>query len=188
MKNIIAYLSVLLLFPLAQCTSEEAGPQEDVSGINAQEAFFQTLGSLCGRQFHGKGVYPTDPEHELIDVNLLLMIETCEENEIRIPFHAGDDRSRTFFITFQDEGLHLRHDHRYEDGTPHEITNYGGYANVEGGPGRQFFEADETTANLLPEAATNVWMLETDPDNGTFVYYLERNNEPRFRAEFTIAE
>lgn len=185
MKNYLVRCSVLLLisFTLLQCAGEEQ-PQEE---ITAHEAFFQNLTGLCGEQFHGEGLFPDDPGHELIDVNLLLMVASCEDDEIRIPFHAGEDRSRTFVITHGDEGLHLRHSHRYEDGTPHDLTNYGGYANMEGDAERQFFEADQRTVEMLPEAATNVWMMEMDLENGTFVYYLERHNEPRFRAEFTLA-
>jgi hypothetical protein len=44
-------------------------------------------------------------------------------------------------------------------------------------PGRQ-------TAKLIPEAATNVWTLEIDPEKRQLIYFLERHGEPRYRAVF----
>jgi hypothetical protein len=36
--------------------------------------------------------------------------------------------------------------------------------------------------NLIPEAATNVWTLQIIPEKQRFMYYLERNNQRRYRA------
>ena len=188
MKKYLTISIVLIAFTLIQCNSSEEDPQSEATGTETQDSFFQNLSSLCGQQFEGEGVYPDDPDHDLVDVDLLLTIEVCEEDEIRIPFYAGEDQSRTFVITKRDQGLHLRHDHRYPDGTPHDLTNYGGYASQEGSATRQFFEADELTVEMLPEAETNVWMMEMDLEAGEFTYYLERHSEPRFRAEFSLID
>jgi hypothetical protein len=66
------------------------------------------------------------------------------------------------------------------------LTGYGGYADERGTSTQQFFPADDHTAEILPEAATNVWMMELTEDTGQFIYYLERHAEPRFRAELTL--
>ena len=38
----------------------------------------------------------------------------------------------------------------------------------------------------LSAASTNVWMMEVNLDSMTFIYYLERHGNPRYRAEFSI--
>jgi len=151
-----------------------------------QGQFFANLFELCGETFSGQATFPDNPGHELVGVEVTATIETCTEEEMRIPFHAGEDTSRTWVITRTDEGLHLRHDHRNTDGTPHDVTDYGGYANADGSATTQYFPADEKTAEMIPEASTNVWILEIEPESGTLIYDLERNDEPRFRAELTM--
>jgi hypothetical protein len=84
----------------------------------------------------------------------------------------------------RDGRLLLKHDHRHADGTPDAQTNYGGWATSDGSPGRQHFAADEETAKLIPEAATNVWTIEFDPAGEQFVYSLERHAAPRYKAVF----
>ncbi|MBA2436542.1 MAG: hypothetical protein H0V54_15925, partial [Chthoniobacterales bacterium] len=83
-------------------------------------------------------------------------------------------------------GLRLKHDHRHPDGTPDKQTNYGGWATNDGTATRQQFPADEETAALIPEAATNIWTLEIDREKRTFLYALERNKAPRYRAVFAL--
>jgi hypothetical protein len=58
---------------------------------------------------------------------------------------------------------------------------YGGWA-TEGNEWRQRFAADGETAKLIPQAATNVWTLEFDAAAGRFIYALERNGQPRYKA------
>ena len=54
------------------------------------------------------------------------MFRSCDLAEIRIPFHVGEDRSRTWVMTPTSVGLRLKHDHRHEDGSEDEVTQYGG--------------------------------------------------------------
>lgn len=179
MKN---WLPVILLLTTFAC-SENQNQQE-----NSKSAFFEKLTSMCGNSYHGESVYPDDPEHELHGADLVMTVAECDENEVRIPFKVNEDQSRTWVITYSesDDELLLKHDHRYPDGTLHDLTNYGGYAHNDGLESVQYFEADEETAELLPEASTNVWMMEINEEEGIFVYYLERYDEPRYRAEFQI--
>ncbi len=74
-------------------------------------------------------------------------------------------------------------DHRHADGTPDEITNYGGWANQEGTVWRQHFVADKETADLIPAAATNVWMLQYEPVSKVLTYDLKRHDLPRYQAQ-----
>jgi hypothetical protein len=127
---------------------------------------------------------PGDPA---FDEGVLVMhVRECAEDEIRVPFHVGENRSRTWVFTRTDGGLRLKHDHRHEDGTEDELTWYGGDTRDAGTAERQAFAADAHTAALLPEAATNVWTVEIVPGE-RYVYQLVREGtERRFRAEFDL--
>lgn len=152
----------------------------------AHQAFFDKLQQFCGQSFTGTTQFPEDPEHPLAGKILTMRVASCSPTEIRIPFDVDSDRSRTWILTLGDDSLLLKHDHRHEDGTPDEITNYGGWASAEGTANRQSFPADEETAELLPEAATNVWTLIMDEANNQFTYDLQRHGQPRYRAVFEL--
>ncbi|CAN5175173.1 hypothetical protein BH23BAC3_BH23BAC3_00530 [soil metagenome] len=183
MKKVAAYIA-LCFFVIACAGNDGTELTIEIDADTPQEEFFANLLELCDNAFVGESTYPTDPPHEeLRNVELRATIATCTEEEVRIPFHSGEYESRTFIIARSEVGLHLRHDHRDPDGTPHDLTDYGGWASDQGTSTRQYFEADQDTIEMLPEAETNVWMIELDMDSESFIYYLERNKEPRFRAE-----
>ena len=168
---------------LISCSGEKTDITPQLDPETTQEEFFSNLFEECGETFSGEATFPDDESHELVGENLMATIQTCTEEEIRIALAADGDQSRTWVISRTDNGLHLRHDHTDTDGSPSDTTGYGGYATDEGSEIRQYFAADDSTANMIPEAETNVWMMEIEGDQ--FTYYLERNNEPRFRAELT---
>lgn len=147
-----------------------------------QKAFFETLLELCGTRYVGETTYPEVPGEDWRDKVLTVTIEYCEPEEIRMPLVVGEDHSRTWVLRPVAGGLELKHDHRYEDGTPHEVTQYGGTTVNPGSAGSQAFPADTFTAALIPEASTNVWSLTLSPDASTMTYYLERHDAPRFKA------
>jgi hypothetical protein len=162
--------------------------REDAVEPVAHEAFFQNLRDLCGQKFEGYTDFVLLPESPLADGHLIMHVETCTDTEIRIPFIVNEDRSRTWVLTLHDDGLLFKHDHRHPDGTPEDTTMYGGWADEEGTSYVQYFPADEYTAELIPDAETNVWMVEINPETGQFIYYLERHDEPRFRAVFDLSQ
>lgn len=192
---------LLLLLPffmlIAGCGAEEDSSSDDELSEAAttidlhedQKAFLNTLRTLCGAEYTGEVTFTNDPESEFAGEELKMIIETCDTNELRIPFHVGQNTSRTWVLTYNEEdGLLLKHDHRHPDGTPEEPTMYGGYATDGGSPYRQHFPADDETAAMLPEASTNVWTMEIDREEMKFIYNLTRNDAPRFRAEFDMSE
>lgn len=148
----------------------------------SQEVFFEQLSELCGTRFVGHSVFPEDPGDDWRDKTLVAYIETCTADEIRVPFIVGEDHSRTWIISRVNEGLQLKHDHRHADGTPDEVTLYGGTTQSTGSELSQSFPADTYTAELIPEASTNVWHLTFSADGDTLTYFLERNDLPRFKA------
>jgi len=145
--------------------------------------FFNNLQALCGQVFKGASTFPDDPGHDFAGKVLVADFISCNEKQINIKFAVGSDRSRTWVITKSKQGLLLKHDHRHEDGTPDEVTNYGGWANNQGSVWRQHFVADKETAELIPDARTNVWMLEFDPNNQVLTYDLKRHGLPRYQAQ-----
>jgi len=148
----------------------------------AHDAFFERLADLCGARFEGETVFPDDPGEAFRGQPLVAEFTVCEAHELRIGFAVGPDRSRTWVITRRPDGLELKHDHRHADGSPDEITNYGGTTTADGTAGRQSFPADAFTADLIPEAATNVWTLILSDDGQELTYDLTRHGAPRYRA------
>lgn len=155
------------------------------------DALFGKLKALCGQAFSGRLV-TTDPrDKDMASKTLVMHVRTCTDDAIAIPFHVGDDRSRTWRITRTDAGLRLKHDHRHEDGTPDAVTMYGGDTMTPGTATRQDFPADAETkamfvANKLEASVTNVWSIELQP--GTlFAYELNRENR-HFRIEFDLSK
>lgn len=142
------------------------------------------LQSLCGRAFEGKMVEGTAAGDAEIGAQRLVMhVRSCTANEIRIPFHVGENRSRTWVLTRTQSGLRLKHDHRHEDGSEDAVTQYGGDA-VTFDTRSVDFPADAHTAALIPPSATNIWTVAVDPGR-TFTYALRREGR-RFRVEFDL--
>jgi hypothetical protein len=81
----------------------------------------------------------------------------------------------------------LKHDHRHEDGSEDQITQYGGIASNTGMAGIQFFPADQETADLIPYAANNVWWITIDEIS--FTYNLRRIGSDRlFSVKFDLTK
>ncbi|WP_353412984.1 hypothetical protein [Arenicella sp. 4NH20-0111] len=155
---------------------------ESIATIDEQSAFFATLQSLCGSRFVGEMTFPTEGQDSFKDKELVADFKTCSNEEIRIPFSVGEDTSRTWIIRKTVDGIEFKHDHRHSDGTPDEVTNYGGNTLTVGEVLKQTFPADAFTKQLIPAASTNVWSMELSKDLSSLVYHLERHEKPRFTA------
>jgi hypothetical protein len=154
-----------------------------------QDQFFANLTALCGQSFEGRVVTTEAADSAFAGQRLVMQVRECSANEIRVPFHVGEDRSRTWVITRTGEGLRLKHDHRHEDGSEDTLTQYGGDTANEGTAERQEFPADQHSrdlfvANNIPQSVTNVWAVEVHPGR-TYVYELRRPNR-HFRVEFDL--
>jgi hypothetical protein len=134
-------------------------------------AFWNTLKSHCGNAYTGTLEIPEEDE-AFGGKKLVMHLRSCSENEIKIPFYVGDDKSRTWILSMEDGIISLKHDHRHEDGTEHDVNFYGGTASNQGKADIQVFPADVHTQNQIPEAATNVWWITIDEK--TFTYNLRR--------------
>ena len=185
-----AYL-LILIFIFVSCAGNDGTEiTPELPAETAHEQFFSNLFALCGETFLGESTYPDDPDHDLVDTELRATVSTCTENRIEVDLvRGGDTWHATWILEMREAGLHLYHDHigdkEYEE-SEEPNTGYGGYADDRGSATQQYFPADDHTAEMLPEASTNVWMMDMNLEEGTFVYYLERHDEPRFRAELSL--
>lgn len=153
--------------------------------------FFARLAGLCGQAFEGRIVSPpVEADRDFASKRMVMHVRQCTADAIRIPFHVGDDRSRTWVITRTATGLRLKHDHRNEDGSEDNITQYGGDTVDAGTAARQSFPADAFTKDLLVREGNragvdNVWAVEVEPGR-LFAYELRRPNR-FFRVEFDLS-
>ncbi|HEY5721612.1 MAG TPA: hypothetical protein VIT45_04750 [Allosphingosinicella sp.] len=168
---------------LAGCATAEA--ERDPA-----EAFFERLRAHCGRAYEGRIVSPpVEADSAFAGKRLVAHVRACSDDEIRIPFHVGDDRSRTWVLSRNAGGLRLKHDHRHEDGSEDRLTQYGGDSPGPGSAGRQTFPADGFSKDLFeressPQSLTNVWAMEIEP--GRFIAYELRRPGRFFRVEFDL--
>ena len=167
---------------LAGCASRPA--------VTPQDAFFDRLSALCGKAFAGK-VETNDPADPAFAGKPLVMhVRNCGANELRIPFHVGDDRSRTWVISRTGAGLRLKHDHRHQDGSEDALTQYGGDTLAPGSSGRQAFPADAFSKQLFERQGrqasnANIWAVEVEPGYA-LVYELARPGR-LFRVRFDLS-
>lgn len=133
--------------------------------------FWNTLQSHCGKAYEGVLETPKD-DAAFGGKKLMMHVRSCSDTVIKIPFYVGEDKSRTWILTYQNDRISLQHDHRHEDGTEDEINFYGGTASNGGKADIQFFPADEHTQNMIPAAATNVWWITLNKTE--FTYNLRR--------------
>ena len=155
-----------------------------------QDVFFSRLTALCGRAFEGRiASPPVALDSSFAGKRLVMHVRDCSADEIRIPFHVGDNRSRTWVITRTGSGLRLKHDHRHEDGSEDVLTQYGGDTATVGTARRQEFPVDQFSKDLFNRndaavSTTNSWAMEVEPGR-LFAYELRRANR-FFRVDFDL--
>lgn len=172
--------------PRTQPSEDRSVQPYDVLISEAHQSFFNNLASLCGKSFAGTQIYRSHHASGWAHLDMVMHVEVCESDQILIPFHIGEDQSRTWMFLVEDGMLRFRHDHRYPDGTPEEETLYGGYADDSGTAFVQHFPADEYTAGLIDGGGGNIWTIRIDEGFTTFTYRLERDGEKRMRVDFDL--
>jgi hypothetical protein len=179
MKPLMLAALFVLLFANSACRT--AAPPHPA------DALWNALQPLCGKSFEGRLIEGTEPsDAEMGRQRLLMHVRDCSASEIRIPFHVGENRSRTWVLTRTANGIRLKHDHRHEDGTEDRVSQYGGDTRIAGTRSLDF-HADEFTAELIPAAATNIWTIAVD--ERTFTYALRREAQGRrFRVDFDLTK
>ncbi|KAF1715260.1 hypothetical protein CSC74_14480 [Pseudoxanthomonas yeongjuensis] len=183
---------------LASCstTSDTTVPDASSAAPSPADIFMAALAAHCDRAFAGRIVAntPASTAPDPFDGKALVMhVRGCDEpaRELRVPFHVGDDHSRTWVVTRTATGLRLKHDHRHRDGSADVLTMYGGDTASPGEAGRQEFPVDaESVALFRREGSTasvsNTWAMEIVPGKN-FVYELSRPDGRLFRVEFDLS-
>lgn len=208
-----------LLLALSACnvttdTGNNAAAQADAAAETLHDAsaagepadaFLAALAQHCGQAYAGRIVAnqpapaadaPPDPFEGKA---LVMHVRGCDDpaRELRVPFHVGDNHSRTWILTRTGTGLRLKHDHRLQDGSDDPVTMYGGDTAAPGTAQRQEFPVDQESIDMfnardgLSRSVTNVWAMEIEPGR-RFLYELARpeselNPEGRlFQVEFDL--
>ena len=170
--------TVLILFIL----SSFANNKED------QLNFLKKYQDFCGYSYSGQTTIVDIASGELFaEAELIMTVSECDDNIVRIPFHVGEDKSRTWILQMKEQGLHLSHDHRYEDGTEHADNFYGGFADRRGTESVHFFPADDKTIADRPGRSINTWSKEIDLSAQKYYYRLYLQDELRFEVVFDLS-
>ncbi len=190
---VIALCSVLL----ASCASlrpGDAAQPAQAAVVAPADAFLARIAAYCGQAFAGR-IVANEPKPATPDAfegkALVMHVRGCDDprRELRIPFHVGEDHSRTWVLTRTPVGLRLKHDHRHGDGTPDVLTMYGGDTATAGTAARQEFPVDAESIALFQRegstaSVTNTWVMQVADD--VFVYELSRPGGRLFRVEFDL--
>jgi hypothetical protein len=157
---------------------------------NPQDEFWAKLSALCGQAFAGEMTGFSRPsDNSWLDREVIIHVRECSDEEIRIPLHVGENRSRTWILSRFDGGIRLKHDHRHADGSEEDVTWYGGHTTDPGRAWRQTFPVDDFSkalflANGLEVSVGNFWSMEVHGED-KFAYELVRAGR-LFRAEFDL--
>ena len=174
--------------------SGEHGAHGNGQTILPADSFMTSIAQHCGQAYAGRVTVNEPPaaDDPFEGKDLVMHVRDCSDDEIRIPFHVGDDRSRTWIISRTYDGIRLKHEHRHEDGSDDAITMYGGETTDDGTVSRQEFPVDQQSVRLFEDqglnaSMNNVWAMEIEPDE-RFVYELARPGTERlFRVEFDLS-
>lgn len=171
-------LSFLLLIPFTLLAQQQTN----------SEKFWSQLQAHCGKSYQGEITAGAVEGDGFMGEKLVMHVRLCEDNDIRIPFFVGEDRSRTWVLHLNENKiLSLKHDHRNPDGSEEELTQYGGISSNTGLEHLQMFPADAHTTHILPPAATNLWWFTIDETS--FTYNLRRiGTERLFSVRFDLTK
>ncbi len=181
--------------PDGELAVNEPAAEPEAIEASPADVWWEHVSSLCGQAFAG-GLTSEDPtDAAFAEQSMTMHVRRCKEKRLEIPFHVGENRSRTWVLTRTDQGLRLQHDHRHENGSEDAISLYGGYADTSSSPATPgpettlHFPADDFSkqlfaANGLSPSVANVWSTEILPGE-RFSYILTRPQR-YFRADFDL--
>ncbi|PKP90658.1 MAG: hypothetical protein CVT77_14430 [Alphaproteobacteria bacterium HGW-Alphaproteobacteria-16] len=180
MKTVFALMAAVTL---VGCAGRERAP-------DPADAFLTRIAAHCGKAYAGRVVTTDAADSAFAEQRLVMHVAACEPGRVRVPFHVGADRSRTWVFTRTATGIRLKHDHRHKDGTSDVLTMYGGDSTPPGTAQRQDFPADAESialfrANGAEVSVTNVWAVEISDTH--YAYELRRPNR-HFRVEFDLTK
>lgn len=177
MKQKIKSISILILFITQFSFAQEK---------TGASVFWENLKKLCKNAYEGT-IVEAPANDDFRNKTLLIHFAYCDENTIKIPLFVGDDKSRTWVLTYNNGVITLKYDHRHKDGSEDKVTQYGGTANNSGLENIQMFPADDFTCKLIPYASNNVWWFTLS--DKTLTYNLKRIGTDRlFSVSFDLTK
>ena len=180
--RLLVLVSLSNLFLVSVCA------QESPSSIPSHDGFFNAISELCGKAYSGTVTVDNADSDSFANKKLIMHVRRCNKTQLQIPFHVGEDASRTWLITKTGSGLSLKHDHRHRDGTEDVLTQYGGHTVDAGWAQVQSFPADQYSKelfveNAIPQSVGNTWQMYIYPER--FTYRLIRQGR-EFRVDFDL--
>lgn len=190
MKNISHCLFPLLILAGSLAVHPAIAREAPLVSIKSHNAFFERIKAHCGKAYQGKVTVDNAASDGFANKKLVMHVRRCSDSQLQVPFHVGDDASRTWLITKTGSGLSLKHDHRHQDGTDDKSTMYGGHTIDAGFAQMQSFPADQYSKELfveqgIPQSAGNTWQMYIYPDK--FTYRLIRQGR-EFRVDFDLTK
>lgn len=182
----VSLLLAITSLPISASTVIKPAP---LVSIQSHDNFFNSIAKHCGKAYEGQVVFDNDPSDAFAQ-KLVMHVRKCTDSELQIPFHVGDDASRTWIITKTGSGLSLKHDHRNKDGSDDESTMYGGHTVDAGYDQAQSFPADQYSKELftrsgIPQSNGNTWQMFIYEES--FTYRLVREGR-EFRVKFDLSK
>ncbi|MCI0920215.1 hypothetical protein [Sphingobacterium rhinopitheci] len=154
---------------------------------NKSQIFLEKFKPHLGNYYEGEIIAGGKDGDGFVGNKLLMQVMSFSDREVRIPFYVGENKSRTWILSYSNNVLTLKHDHRHEDGSPDKITFYGGTSPNEGSDTIQIFPADNETCELIDYACQNVWWITMD--GNIFTYNLRRIGSDRvFTVQFDLTK
>ncbi len=186
-RNVILFTALMVSAFIFFCNS----PTQKTTEVEktAQDIFFERFADLEGKSFAGREVFIREGVDSWAALDLVMHVREFTDSVIYIPFRVGENTSRTWMIYRESDGrLRLRHDHRHSDGTPEELSLYGGYSADESTSLSQLFPADEFTCNMLERICDNEWNMMFDEELTTFSYILRKAGDMVIRIDFDLTK
>jgi hypothetical protein len=167
------------------------GPVQQTAEVEktGNDIFFERFKEMEGKKFAGHQVYIREDMESWADLELVMHVREYHHNVVLIPFRVGENTSRTWMLYREADGrLRFRHDHRHEDGSPEDLTLYGGYTAPGSDGFKQIFPADDYTCNMLQAICDNEWTVMFSEELAAFTYILKKAGELIFQADFDLTE
>ena len=186
-KCVFGSLAIAVTLLASGVASAQVVKPAPLVSIDSHDKFFAHIKAHCGKAYQGQ-VSVNTPVSGGFDDDLIMHVRVCDDDRIEIPFHVGDNHSRTWILTKTGSGISLKHDHRTEDGNYDEQTMYGGHTVDAGDERAQSFPVDQYSKELfyrqgIPASNTNIWQMFIYPEQ--FTYRLIREGR-EFRVDFDL--
>jgi len=183
-------LTLLAVFGAITLSAQAFAAKAPLVSIETHDAFYTSIAAHCGKAYQGQVTVDNAEGSSFANKKLVMHIRKCGDTQLQVPFHVGDDSSRTWLITKTGSGLSLKHDHRHKDGSFDKSTMYGGHTNNAGWAQMQSFPADQYSKELfiaqgIPQSVGNTWQMYIYKD--TFTYRLIRQGR-EFRVDFDLTK